>query len=146
MKIILLQDVKNFGRKGEIKEVSDGYSRNFLFPQKLAQTATPEIIKKTEAQEKQRIEKEKEELDKKRHLAEILRDKKFVIKAKSKGDKLFGSINRKLISEEMAKAGFTIWEQCISLPKPIKEAGEFKIKIDLGNSINTQIDLVVEKE
>lgn len=146
MKVILLQDVKNLGRKDEIKEVSDGYSRNFLFPNKLAQKATPETIKKAEAQAQQRVEKEKEELDKKRHLAESLRDKKFIIKAKVKGNKLFGSINKKMISEEMARAGFTIWEQCIDLPKPIKEEGNFKIKIDLGNSIGTQIDLVVEKE
>jgi large subunit ribosomal protein L9 len=145
MKIILLQDVKNLGRKDEIKEVSEGYARNFLFPKKLAQKATEEIIKKAEAQQKQREEKEKEELDKKRKLADSLRGKKITLQAKVKGDKLFGSINRKTISEELAKIGFVIWEQCIVLPKPIKEIGEHKIKIDLGDSIETQIDLIVEK-
>lgn len=145
MKIILLQDVKNLGRKDEVKEVSDGYARNFLFSKKLAQIATDELVKKAQAQEKQKREKESEELAKKKHLAESLRGKKIIVKTKTKGDKLFGSINKKMISEELSKIGFVIWEQCVVLPKPIKETGEFKIKIDLGDAIDTQIDLVIEK-
>ena len=137
--------MKNLGRKDEVKEVSDGYARNFLFSKKLAQIATDELVKKAQAQEKQKREKESEELAKKKHLAESLRGKKIIVKTKTKGDKLFGSINKKMISEELSKIGFVIWEQCVVLPKPIKETGEFKIKIDLGDAIDTQIDLVIEK-
>jgi len=146
MKIILLQDVKSLGKRGEIKEVSDGYARNFLFPKKLAQMATPEIVKKTEAQEKQRVEKEKEEIGKKKKLAESLQGKKFTIKAKDKKGKLFGSITAKQISEKLAENGFVIWEKCLNIAKPIKELGEHKIKIDLGDGIATEFDLIVEKE
>lgn len=146
MKIILLADVKNLGRKGEVKETSDGYARNFLFPKKLAQTATPEIVKQAEAQEKQRREKEAEEIGKKKKLAESLHGKKFVLKAKDKKGKLFGSITAKQISEKLAENGFVIWEKCLNISKPIKELGEHKIKIDLGDGIVAEFDLIVEKE
>lgn len=146
MKIILFADVKNLGKRSEIKEVSNGYARNFLFPKKLAQTATPEIVKKTEAQEKQRREKESEEMGKKKKLAESLQGKKIVIKAKDKKGKLFGSITAKQISEKLAESGFVIWEKCLKIAKPIKELGEHKIKIDLGDGIGAEFDLIIEKE
>jgi large subunit ribosomal protein L9 len=146
MKIILLVDVKTLGKKNEIKEVSDGYARNFLFPRKLAQMATPELVKKTEAQEKQRAEKESEETGKKKRLAESLQGRKFTLKAKDKKGKLFGSITAKQISEKLAENGFVIWEKCLNISKPIKELGEHKIKIDLGDGIVAEFDLIVEKE
>lgn len=144
--MILLQDIKNLGKKGEVKEVSDGHARNFLLPKKLAERATPELVQKVQAQEKQRVEKEKEEMDKKKKLAESLRGKKFTLKAKDKKGKLFGSITAKQISEKLAENGFVIWEKCLNISKPLKELGEHRIKIDLGDGVVAEFDLIVEKE
>lgn len=146
MKVILLSNVKALGRKNEIKEVSDGYARNFLLPKKLAERATPELVQKVQAQEKQRTEKEKEELDKKKKLAGSLQGRKFTLKAKDKKGKLFGSITAKQISEKLAENGFVIWEKCLNISKPIKDLGEHRIKIDLGDGIVAEFDLIVEKE
>ena len=144
MKIILLQDVKNIGKKGQIKNVPDGYARNFLLAKKLAVPATAEAenkIKKEEREQKQEIEKQTEALKK---IAADIQEKTIVIKSKAKDGKLFGSITPKEISSSIKAIGFDIPEKAIE-QLHIKELGERKIMLDLGHGIITYVNLKVEQ-
>jgi len=143
MKIILLKDVKNFGKRGEIKEVAEGYARNFLFPQNLAKKVTDKIIyqENLRAQEEQKKLIQKEEENK--NLIKKLKDKKFSIKSKAKNGKLFGSITSKDIFSELEKEHFTISEKSIIIEQVIKKVGLWKIKIVLSPGMETEIVLEV---
>lgn len=143
MKIILLQDIKNLGQTGDIKEVADGYARNFLIPRKLAETATKEAIGKA-IEKKQETEKMKnrktEEL---KNLAKKLEGEEIVIKAKEKSGKLFGSIGRKEIAENL---GNEISEDMIELEENIKETGVKNITANFGYNIKARMTVRVEGE
>lgn len=149
MKVILLKDVKSIGKAGDVKEVSNGYARNFLFPGKLAQVATPELIKRAEAQKADLVKKSEEELEKTEKLASELDG--FVIKIKAKANeegKLFGSIKPEMIREVLIKEKLNIGG--ISAEKisteSIKELGEHKVSINLPHGLEAVIVVVVEKE
>jgi large subunit ribosomal protein L9 len=145
MQIILLQDVKNIGKKGEIKNVSDGYARNFLLAKKMAALVTPVVVeqaKREEEKNKQQLEAEKTKV---RELAEALNGKKITIKAKAKNGKLFGSITTKEIFNEIQKIGFTVPEKAIQAGH-IKELGENRININLDFGIKAEIILTIEEE
>ena len=144
MRIILLQDVKNVGRKGQIKNVPDGYARNFLLAKKLAAVATESIISQTKFEEEknnQELMSEKQAVQK---MADDLNGKKIIIKARAKDNKLFGSITAKEIAIEIKKIGFEIPEKAIKADH-IKELGEKKVSINLDFGIKTEIILGVEE-
>ncbi|HCP08231.1 MAG TPA: 50S ribosomal protein L9 [Candidatus Moranbacteria bacterium] len=144
MKVILLQDVKGIGRKGDIKEVSDGYARNFLMPRKLVEMATDSSVKKVEVIKKKEAEMVQADLAKTQELADKLQGREIIIVAKEKDGKLFGSINAKAIAKELKKENFQINDKKIVLPEPIKEIGEHEIKIELEHGIEATIHVVVE--
>jgi large subunit ribosomal protein L9 len=146
MQIILLKDVKNLGKQGELKNVSDGYARNFLFAKNLAEVATKEAIERLESQKKKNKLTELENLEKTKGLASSLKDKLIEIRAKEKEGKLFGSISGKDIAQQLSQAGFNILEKSIILPTHIKEIGEYEIKLDLAQGIETKIKLRVSRE
>lgn len=146
MKVILIQDIKNLGKTGDIKEVTDGYARNFLLPKKLAEIATPEATKKVEKIKEEQIEREKEDLEKKQKLATELEGREIIIRAKEKKGKLFGSIGKKEIAKELAMIGFEIGEKMIEIKEPIKETGKKEIIIKLGHNIEVCIKLVIQGE
>ena len=146
MQIILLQDVKNLGKKGELKNVAEGYARNFLFAKKLAATATKEAIERVETLQKKEKIAELESLEKTKKLASELKDKLIEIKAKGKEGKLFGSISTKDVVKELGTLGFDISEKSVIMPTHIKEIGEYEIKINLAQGIEAKIKLKVSKE
>ena len=131
MKVILLQDVPNVGRKYEVKNVSDGYARNFLFLHQLAKLATPAAIKAVET-EKKRLGQEKEvQKDLLKMNLDELKDLKIEIKEKvnEKGH-LFAAIHAEEISKILKEQyHLEIPVEMIGLEKPIKEIGEYKVKI-----------------
>ena len=144
MQIILLQDVKNIGKKGQIKNVPDGYARNFLLAKKLAAAATQATIsqvKTEEAKKNEQIAFEKQETQK---IASEINGKRIIIKSRSKNGKLFGSITAKEIALEIKKIGFEIPEKAI-VADHIKELGEKKVSINLSFGIKAVIILVVEE-
>ncbi len=143
MKIILLQDVKNIGKKGQIKEVPDGYARNFLLAKKLANVATPGamVIAQKEEEKKQLILKEQKAQTQK--LAEALNKKQVIIKARSKGGKLFGSITAKDISAEIRKLKLEIPEKAI-LAGHLRELGSHEVKINLEHGTIVTINVTIE--
>lgn len=146
MKVIFLQNVKNVGIVGDIKNVSDGYARNFLLPKKLAEIATADAIRKCEESKKEKILEEKKEQKKARELAEYLSEAKIVVRAKEKNGKLFGSIGAKEIVQELKKQNLNIEEKAIKISQPIKEVGERDVVIELDFGIEATIKVKVEAE
>jgi len=147
MKVILIQDVENVGKKYEVKEVKDGYARNFLIPQNLAKLANQKNLKWLE-QQKEVAEKEVEEdLKKSQEVASRLDDEEvtMVVKVGDEGQ-LFESINTQKISDKLKEMGFAIKKTQINLKDPIKELGEFQIKITLDHNLEVEITLIVSGE
>lgn len=131
MKVILLDNIKNLGRKNEVKEVKDGYALNFLLPKKLAMPATPANLKNLE------IRKQKEEAEKAKKketiaaIFERIKNKTIAVKEKAneKGE-LFGSVGKDKIIEALKNEGLEgIEEGHIKLDKPLKTVGEHKINL-----------------
>jgi large subunit ribosomal protein L9 len=143
MKVILEKDVKNLGRGGDIKEVADGYARNFLFPRKLAKAATELAVKNVKLKKEQEKKSEEGNLQKIKELAEKLIDKKITIKSKEKDGKLFGSVSAKDIAKELAKENLEIPQDSIIMKTAIKKVGNYKIKINLDSGITAEINLEI---
>jgi large subunit ribosomal protein L9 len=146
MKVIFLKDVSRVGKRYDIKEVSDGYAVNFLFPRKLAMSATDKNLKELEEKKKEIvIEKEIQENLLEKYLSEI-KGKIITLKAKTdeKGH-LFSAIHKKEIAEELkTEHRAEINEEFIILEKPIKEIGEFEISIQIKDK-KSSFKLIVEK-
>jgi large subunit ribosomal protein L9 len=146
MKVILTQDVKKLGKTGDVKEVADGYARNFLIARGFARPATEKAVASVEKTRAQVAQDEKARKEALRAVADDLEGKKIVIKAKEKGGKLFGSIGAKDIFEELKKIAPEAEENMISLDSPIKEVGEKELKVKLENGIEASVVVSVEKE
>ena len=148
MKLILLQDVKGQGKKGEIIEASDGYARNFLMPRKLAAPATADVLNAKKiadeaTQRRMRLEKEAAE-----KLAKELNDLPVHIKAKAgSGGKLFGSVTAKEIAEEMKKQHqVDVQKNKIVLEETIKNFGTYEVKVKLYPEVTGTLRVVVEEQ
>lgn len=146
MRIVLLQDIKNVGKRGDIKEISDGYARNFLLPKKLAEMATETAIKNATVIKNKEQENTRNEFKKIQDLVKIINQKKIIISTKEKEEKLFGSVTTKNIVAELKKENIELPEKFIILEKPIKKIGEYKIKIAFGHGLKASLELVVKKE
>lgn len=147
MKVILWKDVPALGRKNDVKEVSGGYARNFLLPQKLAQLATDAAITLLAAK-KERGEREKMEDEQKYKIAaEKLKTAviSFKVKMGEKG-KAFGSITAAKISDAMKKQGIAVEKEWIVLDEPIKTTGERAIEIKFPHGIVGEAKIIVEAE
>ena len=134
MKVIFQQDVRGQGKKGELKEVSDGYARNFLLPRKLAVEATTDNLNTMRLREKARAKQMAEEKAAAEAAAKKLEGIVVKISAKAgAGGKLFGSITSKEISDELqSQFGISIEKNKIVQPEPIKSYGSFSVKCKLG--------------
>jgi len=147
MKVILLKDVENVGKKYEVKDVKPGFARNFLIAQNLAKLASESNLEWLESQ-REVIQKEVEEdLKASQELASQLDDLEVVIvdKVNDEGH-LFDSVNAQKISEKLKEMGFEVKKSQINLEKPIKEVGEFAVKIALPHNLEAEIKVVVSKE
>jgi large subunit ribosomal protein L9 len=146
MKVVLLKDVKNVGKRDDILNVSDGYARNFLFPQKLAVEAKPgtlkEIERKRAAQDAREAELRTEALAK----AELLKNKIIVLQVKC-GDKgrLYGSVTAAEVAEALEKQhGIKADKRKIDIGDPIRETGIREISVWLYSGITTKMKLDVQ--
>ena len=147
MKIILLQDIDNLGKKYEIKEVADGYARNFLIPKGLAKPATKENLKWLESQKEIEVKKAEEELKKVEAVATNIDGQEIIIPVKiGEEGQLFESITSQKIYEKLKELGFEIKKSQIDLPEPIKELGEFPVKIKLEHNLEAEIRVIVVEE
>jgi large subunit ribosomal protein L9 len=144
MKVIILKDIKGFGRAGEVKEVAEGYARNFLFPQKLARMATEAALAEIGAKENNKLEKGEREKKKTEGLVDKLKGLKIEIRAKSdeKGT-LFAAVSEKQINEELEKRGYIFKNNQIKLEEHIKKMGDYEVGVDLGFGLETKIKVRV---
>lgn len=147
MKVILLEDIESLGKKYEIKEVKDGYARNFLLPEKKVKAATKEALKWLQAQ-KEVIEKEAEEDLKKAQTTASEIDGlevSIVVKVGDEGQ-LFESVNSQKISERLKEMGFEVKKSQIKLENPIKEIGEFPVSVNLDHNLESEIKVIITAE
>jgi len=145
MKVILQQDIKGQGKKGEIVQVSDGYARNYLFPRKLAIEATTDALNAIKLHDKAVKEAGERERQKLAELAKSLESRVTRIQAKAgTNGKLFGSVTSKEISDELKKQhGVDIDKRKILLDEPIKQYGSYQLPAKLGYDITATIMVVV---
>ena len=145
MKVILQQDVKGQGKKGQLIEASDGYARNFLLPRKLAVPATAESLNTMQQQEKAKRAQEAAERAAAVELSEKLKSCTVKIAAKAgQGGRLFGSVTSKEISDALkAQCGLDIAKTKIVLPDPIKAFGGYQVKCKLGYEVSGIINVTV---
>ena len=145
MKVILQQDVKGQGKKGQMVEVSDGYGRNFLLPRKLAVEATAENVNTMKMQDKAKQARLAEEKAAAQAAAEQLKGCQVNIRAKAgQGGRLFGSITSREISDELkAQHGIDVNKSKIVLNEPIKSFGTFEVKCKLGSEVSGVINVLV---
>lgn len=135
MKIILLDAVEKVGEKGEVKEVKKGYFRNFLFPRNLAKMATDEEILRIEKEMEKREEKEAKELALLQSKADKLKSTPITIEVRLiAGRKIFGSVKAKQIAQLIG-----LKTKQLRIAKPIKEAGEHQVVVNLGKGIKTEV-------
>ena len=144
MKVILLEDVKAQGKKGQIINVSDGYAKNFLFPKNLATPATSEKLNTLNSQKeavKRELDKEREE---KQKFANIIKDTVLEISIKAgENGKIFGSVTTKEISDAFAAKSIAIDRKAIVLKNPIKTVGSYKVQVKLYQGINPEFTINV---
>jgi large subunit ribosomal protein L9 len=144
MKVVLLKEVRGLGRKGDVKEVKEGYARNLLMPQKLAEIATPAALARAN-EEKARIEKERaEKTAELKKSAELINNTTLIFKMKTgeKG-KVFGSITDVDMHNALREKGLDV---PITNKHHIKTTGEHILDLDLGDGIKTKLRVLVEPE
>jgi large subunit ribosomal protein L9 len=146
MRVVLLKDVKGLGKSGDIKDVPDGYARNFLLPSKSANIASTGAVKIVELQKQKQAEIAQKELAETQELASRLQGKEIVVKAKEKNGKLFGSITAKNITKELKKDGIDVAEKSIVISENVREIGEYAVKVRLDHGIEAEMLLFVESE
>ncbi len=142
MKVIFLKDVKGTARRGEIREVSDGYAKNFLLPKGIAEPATGkaigEINRANEAVQKE-IDGFKEKIKRLEESGEL----EFKLKTGKKGE-IYGSVTREDVERELKKKGFAHVEA--RLAKPIREAGRHEVEVSIGRGVTGKINISVNPE
>lgn len=147
MKVILLKDIDNIGKKYEIKVVKDGYARNFLIPNGLVERASKSAILKIEEFKKTETKKDEKQLIEIQKCASELdgQEIEFLVKTGEDGQ-LFEAINSLKIVKKLKEMGFEIKKEQIALDKPIKELGEFSVKINLEHQLESKILLIIEAD
>lgn len=146
MKVILNQDIKGQGKKGDLIDVSDGYARNFLFPKNLAIPATKENINVLKGQQESREYRQQKELEQAQETAEKINEISVVLKAKA-GDngKLFGSITSKDVSEALTEQHhIKIDKKKFVLPDGIKSLGTTQVDIKIHPGVTAKLKVNVE--
>ena len=147
MKVILLQDVKGKGKRGQMVEVSDGYARNYLLPKKLAQEATADNVNTMRMNDRATQERQAKERAQALEFAEKMRSFKVVVAAKGGGaGRLFGSVTSAEIAEALeAQQGIKLDKRKIVLDEPIKNTGVYQVKCKLGYEITGELTVEVKE-
>lgn len=145
MKILLLQDVKGQGKKGEIINVSDGYANNFLIKKGLGVVATADTINsvniKNKAIERQKAEEKQKAMDDAKKLkGQVIK----IVASKGSQGKMYGSITNKEIADELVKMGYNVDKKQVVLKDPIRVTGEYPVTVKMYAEISTSITVVVE--
>jgi large subunit ribosomal protein L9 len=149
MKVLLIRDVKNLGKKGDIKEVKDGYGRNFLVAKGFAKVATADVVKEWQSEQREKAIREAEEIERLKREKELLESKEITVKKLKAPVGIRGSVTNsdiaKVIKDDM---GIEINKKHIVLKKALKTPGIHSVDIKLGHSIyaTIKVDIVAVKE
>lgn len=147
MKLILLEDVKSVGKKGDLVNASEGYAKNFLLPKKLAVEATKSNLNDYELKQKADAKRRQEELEKAQEMAAALKDKVVTIKVKTGGNgKLFGSVTNKEVAEAIVEqTKLDIDKKKVSIGDPIKMVGERTAVVKLHPKVSAEVTIKIEE-
>ena len=147
MKVILLQDVKGKGKKGQMIEVSDGYARNYMLPRKIAMEATADAINTMRMNDKAAAENAAREKAEALALSKQLRELTLVVTAKGGGaGRLFGSVTNQEIADALkTKTGVTLDKRKIVISDPIKSVGTYTVTCKLGYEISAPLTVKIEE-
>ncbi len=147
MKVIILKDVPKLGKKNEIKNVSDGFARNYLFPKKIAKPATETDVEEVEKKKAKDIEKEKKELVDNQKLASEIDGLEVEVSAKvSEKGELYSSFSSDKISQKLKEMGYEISKDKIEPEESIKHIGEHKVKVSFGHGLEAELNVIVSNE
>ena len=147
MKLILLEDVKSVGKKGDLINASEGYAKNFLLPKKLAVEATKSNLNDYELKQKADAKRRQEELEKAQETAAALKDKVVTIKVKTGGNgKLFGSVTNKEVADAIVEqTKLDIDKKKVSIGDPIKMVGERTAGVKLHPKVSAEVTIKIEE-
>lgn len=148
MKVILLDDVKSLGKKGEIVNVNDGYARNFIFKKNLGIEATPKALNDLKLQKQNEEKVAAENLEKAKELATELSDKSVTLSIKAGSDgRAFGSVSTKEISTAAKEQlGYNLDKKKMHLAEPIKNIGTFMVPIKLHPKVTAELKVIVKEK
>lgn len=147
MKVILQQDIRGKGKRGQMIEVSDGYARNYMLPRKMAIEATPDNVNTMRMTDRANAEKRQREREEAFALSNRLKDMTVVVKAKGGGaGRLFGSVTTQEIADALKQTyDITLDKRKIVLDEPIKQTGLYTVKCKLGYEINADLKVEVKE-
>lgn len=147
MEVILLEDVKSLGKKGQIVKINDGYARNFVLPKKLGLEATPKNLNDLKLKKANEDKIAKEKLQAAKEFAKVLEESTVVVKIKSgEGGRTFGSVSSKEIAQEAKKQlDFDIDKKKIVLDEPIRTLGTHVIQIKLHKDVTAKMNVKVQE-
>jgi len=143
MKIILLGNVKNLGLEGDVVEVSEGYARNFLFPQHLAIEASDATLRKKKEVESNAKRKESKQLQKNRKDSANVDGREIIIAVKTDGDSLYGAVSEKDIVKALKEDGIEIKKQQVSFT-PAKEVGTYEAVVSFDGGFEAKVTVIIE--
>ncbi|OBA02078.1 50S ribosomal protein L9 [Paenibacillus polymyxa] len=147
MKVIFIKDMKGQGKKGQVKEVSDGYAANFLLPRGIARPATEGNMKTLENQNAAEEKRKQEEKEEAQVLGKKLEETTIQLKAKAgEGGRLFGAITSKQIAEAVAKTGIKLDKRKIELEEPIRTLGVTQMTVKLHPEVKATLKVQVIEE
>ncbi len=148
MKVVFLEDVPNIAKAGDVKEVADGYGRNFLIPKKLAALVRPEITSRLEAQRREQTKKQEKMEAELARMADQLEGKEIILKAKAGAkERLYGRVTSADIAAALERTtGITVDKRKIELAEPIRELGSFDVAIRLAKDVISKIKVIVGEE
>lgn len=148
MQIILLQDVKTLGKKGDTVNVNDGYARNFILPKKLGIEATAKNINDLKLQKVNEEKKAQEKLEEAKAFAQRIEEKQVKVKLKiGEGGKTFGSISTKEIAKEVSEQlGFEVDKKKMVLDEPIKNLGTYEVPVKIHKDVTASLKVNVVEE
>jgi large subunit ribosomal protein L9 len=148
MKVILLEDVKSLGKKGEVVNVSDGYARNAILPKKLGVEATSKNLNDLKLQNQHADKVAAENLEKAKELAKVVEEQKVVVKLKAgEGGKIFGSVSTKEIAQAAKEqTGLDLDKKKMQLSDPIKALGNYEVPVKLHPQVTAKLTVSVMEE
>ena len=147
MKVILLQDVRGKGKKGQMLEVSDGYARNYMLPRKIGMEATADAINTMRMNDKATQERQARERAEAMELAKRMKAMTLTVYAKGGGaGRLFGSVTSQEIADALQSQGITLDKRKIVIDEPIKNVGTYTIRCKLGYEITAQLTVQIQEK